>query len=90
MGFCIGLGEFNKKYIYILISILCKLIGQIIIGLTYSILKSLSPLSRNLPSSPIIYFTFSFLCSLIIGIICYILNNYFIGDTKQEIIEKIS
>ena len=43
MIFCIGFGEFNKKFFYILAAILCKLIAQLIIGLDYSILEPINP-----------------------------------------------
>ena len=71
MGGCIGFGEFNRKYIYIILAVFCKFTGQLILGLSYSILKSLHPLSKELSSSSISYFTSNFLCSLILGYIGY-------------------
>ena len=71
MGCCIGFGDFNRKYIYIILAVFCKFTGQLILGLSYSILKSLHPLSKELSSSSISYFTSNFLCSLILGYIGY-------------------
>ena len=72
MACCIGFGDFNKKYIYILLSVLFKFISQITIGLGYSCLNATSPLSENLSKSSITYFISTFFFSILIGIICYI------------------
>ena len=72
MACCIGFGDFNKKYIYILLSVLFKFISQITIGLGYSCLNATSPLSENLSKSSITYFISTFIFSILIGIFCYI------------------
>lgn len=88
MGFCIGFGEFNKKYLYILIAIFFKLISQLTLGLQYSILEPIEAFSKNLSMNPITYFTSYFICSLIIGIICLIINKMLVNN--EEFIETLT
>ena len=86
MGGCIGFGEFNRKYIYIILAVICKFTGELILGLSYSILKKLDPLSKELSSSPISYFISNFLCSLILGYIGF-KNSKKYQQNKQILIE---
>ena len=120
---CIGFGEFNKKYLYILFAVLSKLIAQLILPLKYSVLTAIflfndtSPDSNSLKfnnllnnmlnettynssnnksndtsneikdiisSNPITYFTFSFFCSLIFGMIFLNLNRKIIENNKKN------
>ena len=67
MAFCIGLGEFNPNYFYLLLAVLSKLISQLALGLKYSVFQEIKTFDINL--TPITFFTSSFLFSLIIGII---------------------
>lgn len=86
---CIGFGEFNKKYIYILIAVIFKFISQLTIGLGYSCLNGFSPLSENLSKSSITFFISTFICSIIIGLICWIKTSR-IQYEDEELISSLS
>ena len=86
MGAYIGFGEFNKKYFLIIMAITCKFSSQLILGLSYSILKGLPALSKELSTSSITYFTSNFLCSIIIGYIGYKISLIF-QENKQLILK---
>jgi hypothetical protein len=73
MVFCIGCGKFNRKYFFILLAVLSKLISQLGIGLKYSVFDGINIFNINLV--PITYFTTSFFFSSIIGIIGLYLNH---------------
>ena len=88
MAFCIGCGEFNKKYFFILFAILSKLISQLSLGLNYSIYEGIKIFDIDL--SPIIYFTSSFLFSLIIGIIGMITIHQIMKKSENSITKKRS
>ena len=90
MGAYIGFGDFNRKYFFILMAIICKFSGQIILGLSYSVLKGLPALSKELSSSSITFFTSNFLCSLIIGYIGYKISNIFqiTSEDKRPLLEN--
>ena len=61
MKLCIGFGELNKKFIYILFAILFKFLSNLIIGLGYSELTSFKPLNEDLANNPIVYFSSCFI-----------------------------
>ena len=88
MAFCIGCGEFNKKYFFILLAILSKLISQLSLGLNYSIYEGIKIFDIDL--SPITYFTSSFLFSLIIGIIGMITIHQIMKKSENSITKKRS
>ena len=76
MALCIGFGQCNKKYIFILLAVVSKIISQIIMGLSYSALNPIKPIFKtNLKDSPITYFTSTSFFSFFIGFICKILSN---------------
>jgi hypothetical protein len=68
-------------------AITCKFSSQLILGLSYSILKGLPALSKELSTSSITYFTSNFLCSIIIGYIGYKISLIFQED-KQLILKN--
>ena len=67
MKLCIGFGELNKKFIYILFAILFNFLPNLIIGLSYSVLTSFKPLNEELSRSLIVYFSSYFTFCIIIG-----------------------
>ena len=86
MAFCIGCGEFNKKYFFILFAVLSKLISQLALGLNYSIYEGIKIFDIDL--SPITYFTSSFLFSLIIGIIGMVTIHQIMKKSENSITKK--
>jgi len=86
MAFCIGCGEFNKKYFFILFAVLCKLISQLALRLNYSIYDEINIFDLDL--APITYFTSSFLFSLIIGIIGMIIIHHIMKKSENSIKKK--
>lgn len=75
MKLCIGFGELNKKFIYILFAILFKFLSNLIIGLRYSVLTSFKPLNEELSKSPIVYFSSCFTFCIIIGSLCFLISK---------------
>ena len=86
MTFCIGCGEFNKKYFFILFAVLSKLVSQLGIGLNYSVYDGINILDIDL--APISYFTSSFIFSLIIGIIGIVINHQIMKKSENTIKKK--
>ena len=88
MKLCIGFGELNKKFIYILFAILFKLLSNLIIGLGYSVLTSFKPLNEDLAKNPIVYFSSCFIFCIIIGSICFVISKNS-QKSKNEIKEGL-
>ena len=88
MAFCIGCGEFNKKYFFMLFAVLSKLISQLALGLNYSIYEGIKIFDIDL--APITYFTSSFLFSLIIGIIGMVIIHQIMKKSENSITKKRS
>ena len=86
MALSIGFGQCNKKYIFILLAVISKLISQIIMGLNYSVLNPIKPIFKtNLKDSPITYFTSTSFFSFFIGFICKIISNNIQNKLKNQL-----
>ena len=75
MGDCIGFGNFNKKYLYLIYASICKLIGQLIIGLQYSVLKPIIIFPKEISENSIVYYISCFFFSFIIAMILIKITN---------------
>lgn len=75
MGDCIGFGNFNKKYLYLIYASMCKLIGQLIIGLQYSVLKPIIIFPKEISENSIVYHISCFFFSFIIAMILIKITN---------------
>ena len=88
MGECIGFGNCNKKYLYLFYASISKLIGQIIIGLRYSVLKPIILFPKEISENSIGYFTSGFFCCFIISIILIKINNNNVKSKNSNITQN--